>query len=99
MKEVNDSPSIGFSRRLTDGQRTPFDLVKWGTRDIAITNWQDGSIAFEQKNVEFPVDWSLNASNIVSQKYFWGSEGTQRHPWGLLRVWCVPHGVSDWPGG
>ena len=77
MKEVNDSPSIGFSRRLTDGQRTPFDLVKWGTRDIAITNWQDGSIAFEQKNVEFPVNWSLNASNIVSQKYFWGSEGSE----------------------
>lgn len=77
MKEVNDSPSIGFSRRLTDGERTPFDLVKWDTRDVAITNWQDGSIAFEQKNVEFPVNWSVNASNIVSQKYFWGAEDSE----------------------
>ena len=77
MKEVNDSPSIGFSRRLTDGERNPFDLVEWGTRNVAITNWQDGSIAFEQKNVEFPVNWSVNASNIVSQKYFWGAEDSE----------------------
>ena len=77
MREFVETPSIGFSRRLTDGESNPFDMVEWGTRDAAITNWQDGSVAFEQKNVEFPADWSLNASNIVTQKYFWGAAETE----------------------
>ena len=73
MKEFVETPSIGFSRRLTNGQSNPFDIVEWETRDVAITNWQDGSVVFEQKDVEFPAEWSLNASNIVTQKYFWGA--------------------------
>ena len=73
MREFVETPSIGFSRRLTDGESNPFDMVEWDTRNAAITNWQDGSVAFEQKDVEFPADWSLNASNIVTQKYFWSS--------------------------
>ena len=40
---------------------------------MTITNWQDDSIVFEQRDVEFPTDWSINASNIVTQKYFWGA--------------------------
>ena len=35
-------------------------------------NHLDGSVVFEQEGVEFPSDWSLNASNIVAQKYFRG---------------------------
>jgi ribonucleoside-diphosphate reductase alpha chain len=31
---------------------------------------------FEQRNVEFPEGWSLNAINIVAQKYFTGTPGT-----------------------
>ena len=31
---------------------------------------------FEQKDVEFPEGWSLNAINIVAQKYFTGTPGT-----------------------
>ena len=77
MREFIETPSIGFSRRLTDGESNPFDMVEWDTRNAAITNWQDGSVAFEQKDVEFPTDWSLNASNIVTQKYFWGAAETE----------------------
>jgi ribonucleoside-diphosphate reductase alpha chain len=32
---------------------------------------------FEQKGVEFPEGWSLNAINIVAQKYFTGTPGTK----------------------
>ena len=77
MREFVETPSIGFSRRLTDGESNPFDMVEWDTRDAVITNWQDGSVAFEQKDVEFPADWSVNASNIVTQKYFWGAAETE----------------------
>ena len=31
---------------------------------------------FEQKKVEFPSGWSLNAINIVAQKYFTGTPDT-----------------------
>ena len=78
MREGRESPSIGFSRRLTDGESNPFTLVQWEKRDVTITNWQDDSIVFEQRDVEFPTDWSINASNIVTQKYFWGALGTEQ---------------------
>ena len=41
-----------------------------------MTNWRDGSVNFEQRGVEFPQSWSLNAVNIVTSKYFRGALGT-----------------------
>ncbi|MCM3925793.1 vitamin B12-dependent ribonucleotide reductase, partial [Frankia sp. AiPs1] len=54
----------------------PYDEVTWETRDVVMTNWRDGSINFEQRGVEFPEFWSVNASNIVTSKYFRGALGT-----------------------
>ena len=31
-----------------------------------MTNWRDGSVNFEQRGVEFPDFWSVNATNIVT---------------------------------
>ena len=73
MTEKKNLPAIGFSRRITDGESNPYDGVVWGDRDAVIQNWADGSVAFEQRDVEFPESWSINASNIVSQKYFRGA--------------------------
>jgi ribonucleoside-diphosphate reductase alpha chain len=72
MTEVNHIPSIGFSRRRTCGDQSPYEGLKWEKRDARIVNWADGSVAFSQDNVEFPESWSSTASNIVSQKYFRG---------------------------
>jgi ribonucleoside-diphosphate reductase alpha chain len=41
-----------------------------------MTNWRDGSVNFEQRDVEFPDFWSVNAANIVTTKYFRGAVGT-----------------------
>ena len=73
MSEESQVPSIGFSRRRTSGVRGPYEEIKWEKREACITNWADGSVAFKQSDVEFPLDWSVTASNIVSQKYFRGS--------------------------
>jgi ribonucleoside-diphosphate reductase alpha chain len=54
----------------------PYDEVTWDRRDIIMTNWRDGSINFEQRGVEFPDFWSVNAGNIVTTKYFRGAVGT-----------------------
>jgi ribonucleoside-diphosphate reductase alpha chain len=51
--------------------------LKWVKRDSIIKNPMSGKPVFEQKNVEFPEGWSLNAINIVAQKYFTGTPGTK----------------------
>ena len=54
----------------------PYDEVVWQRRDVVMTNWRDGSVNFEQRGVEFPEFWSINATNIVTTKYFRGAVGT-----------------------
>ncbi|MDQ6875779.1 MAG: vitamin B12-dependent ribonucleotide reductase [Actinomycetota bacterium] len=54
----------------------PYDTVSWERRDVVLTNWRDGSVNFEQRGVEFPDFYSVNAANIVTSKYFRGPVGT-----------------------
>ncbi len=61
----------------------PYDEVTWERRDVVMTNWRDGSINFEQRGVEFPDFWSVNAANIVTTKYFRGAVGTPEREWSL----------------
>ncbi len=65
-----------FRRHFSTEGTHPFDEVEWETRDAVIPNFKEGGNAFEQRNVEFPVSWSQNATNIVAQKYFRGHLGT-----------------------
>jgi ribonucleoside-diphosphate reductase alpha chain len=88
---------IGITRHFTTPDVHPYDLVEWEQRDARITNWKDGSVAFEQLGVEFPVDWSLNATNIVTQKYFRGTPGTPEREWSLKQVADrVADTITDW---
>ncbi|MCP2253366.1 ribonucleoside-diphosphate reductase class II [Prauserella aidingensis] len=54
----------------------PYDEVTWEKRDVVMTNWRDGTVNFEQRGVEFPEAWSINATNIVTSKYFRGAVGS-----------------------
>ncbi|MEP6852193.1 MAG: vitamin B12-dependent ribonucleotide reductase [bacterium] len=64
----------------------PYDEVTWERRDVIMTNWRDGSVNFEQRGVEFPVDWSVNAANIVTTKYFRGAVGSDVREWSLRQL-------------
>jgi ribonucleoside-diphosphate reductase alpha chain len=64
----------------------PYDQVTWERRDVVMTNWRDGSVNFEQRGVEFPSFWSVNASNIVTSKYFRGAVGTPQREWSLKQL-------------
>src|ERR1700757_3186596 len=64
----------------------PYDQVTWERRDVVMTNWRDGSVNFEQKGVEFPDSWSVNAANIVTTKYFRGAVGTPQREWSLKQL-------------
>ncbi|HEV8277308.1 MAG TPA: vitamin B12-dependent ribonucleotide reductase [Streptosporangiaceae bacterium] len=64
----------------------PYDDVTWERRDVIMTNWRDGSVNFEQRGVEFPGFWSVNAANIVTTKYFRGAVGTPQREWSLKQL-------------
>src|SRR5262245_28526159 len=64
----------------------PYDEVSWERRDVVMTNWRDGSVNFEQRGVEFPDSWSVNASNIVTTKYFRGAVGTPERESSLRQI-------------
>src|SRR6476469_6508248 len=54
----------------------PYDQVTWEHRDVVQTNWKTNETVFEQRGVEFPDFWSVNASTIVTTKYFRGAVNT-----------------------
>ncbi|GGM62315.1 hypothetical protein GCM10012275_36300 [Longimycelium tulufanense] len=64
----------------------PYDEVTWERRDVVMTNWRDGSVNFEQRGVEFPDFWSVNATNIVTSKYFRGAVGTPQRESSLKQL-------------
>ena len=64
----------------------PYDQVTWERRDVMMTNWRDGSVNFEQRGVEFPDFWSVNAANIVTTKYFRGAVGSPQREWSLKQL-------------
>ncbi|WP_329137294.1 vitamin B12-dependent ribonucleotide reductase [Streptomyces sp. NBC_01476] len=67
---------VRVSRIHTTPGVHPYDEVTWERRDVVMTNWRDGSVNFEQRGVEFPDFWSVNAVNIVTSKYFRGAVGS-----------------------
>ncbi|HEU0172193.1 MAG TPA: vitamin B12-dependent ribonucleotide reductase, partial [Acidimicrobiales bacterium] len=81
-----EQAGIGIRRHFTIAGVHPYDELEWDRRDARITNFRDGSVAFEQLGVEFPSTWSLNATNIVAQKYFRGTLGTPEREWSLRQV-------------
>ncbi len=77
---------IGIRRHFTTAGQHPYEMVEWERRDARIPNYKDGTDAFFQAGVEFPVGWSQNATNIVAQKYFRGTLGTDEREWSLRQV-------------
>lgn len=69
--------SLGVVRLFTPQKSKAYDQLKWTKRDSIIKNPMTDTPVFEQKGVEFPEGWSLNAINIVAQKYFTGTPGTK----------------------
>ena len=97
MSLAPDRLSIGIGRFFTTPGVHPYDEVAWEVRDSRITNWRDGTVAFEQLGVEFPMDWSLNSTNIVTQKYFRGTPGTPERESSVRQVIDrVADTISTW---
>jgi ribonucleoside-diphosphate reductase alpha chain len=74
---MSQTTSLGLRRLFTDEGAEGYSELDWVTTDSVIMNPMTGKPVFEQKAVEFPKGWSLNAINIVAQKYFAGTPGTE----------------------
>jgi ribonucleoside-diphosphate reductase alpha chain len=77
---------LRIQRVFTQDGVHPYDAVTWERRDVVLTNWRDGSVNFEQRGVEFPDFYSINATNIVTSKYFRGAVGTPAREWSLKQI-------------
>ncbi|MGF7239119.1 MAG: vitamin B12-dependent ribonucleotide reductase [Frankia sp.] len=75
-RSAGKSAGLKVARVFSTPGVHPYDEVTWERRDVVMTNWRDGSVNFEQRGVEFPASWSVNAANIVTSKYFRGAVGT-----------------------
>ena len=68
---------LTMTRLYTTEGVHPYAEVIWENRDVVQTNWKTGETVFEQRGVEFPDFWSVNASTIVTTKYFRGQVGAE----------------------
>ncbi|QGN33018.1 vitamin B12-dependent ribonucleotide reductase [Microlunatus sp. Gsoil 973] len=86
VKAASSKPGLTIQRVFTTEDVHPYDEVTWETRDVVQTNWRTGETVFEQKGTEFPDFWSVNASTIVTTKYFRGAVGTDAREWSLKQL-------------
>jgi hypothetical protein len=88
IKEHNTIKGKGLTidRIYTTEGVHPYDEVKWERRDVVQSNWKTGETVFEQRDVEFADFWSVNASTIVTTKYFRGAVGAENREWSLKQV-------------
>ncbi len=85
-KAPSRGKGLKIKRVFTTAGVHPYDEVTWERRDVVMTNWRDGSINFEQRGVEFPAEWSINATNIVTTKYFRGAVGSPQRESSLRQL-------------
>lgn len=64
--------ALSIEPLFTNAIADVFKSCEWELRDAVIKN-ADGSIVFEQKDVEVPSHWSQLATNVVASKYFRGA--------------------------
>ena len=99
MALASDQAVLGIARRFTVHGADPFDAVEWEVRDARLTDYRDGSVAFEQIGIEVPASWSQNATNILAQKYFRGTLDAPGRERSLREVvGRIVGTITDWGG-
>ena len=85
-KSTKLGKGLHIERIFTTPGMHPYDEVVWERRDVVQTNWRSGEVIFEQRGAEFPDFWSVNASTIVTTKYFRGVVGAEDREWSLRQL-------------
>ncbi len=75
---------------------SPFDAIEWDKRKTSISD-DKGNAIFSRTDVEVPKAWSQLAANVVSSKYFYGSEDSEYHEKSVRElVHRVVRTIADW---
>ncbi|MFL5824865.1 MAG: vitamin B12-dependent ribonucleotide reductase, partial [Solirubrobacteraceae bacterium] len=82
--QAQSGEGLTIDRYFTAPGQHPFDTVGWEMRDARIGHGD--RVSFEQNDIEFPVGWSQNATNIVAQKYFRGQLGSPEREWSVKQM-------------
>src|SRR3989344_5960960 len=72
---TENSRRAAFHWKRLFGEINPYDSIVWEKRTDKIERG-DGTVVFEQKDVEVPSFWTQTATDIVASKYFRGRLGT-----------------------
>lgn len=51
-------------------EKTVFDLFEWKTVDVILKDWKTGASLYDERNLEFPIQYSQAACDIIGSKYF-----------------------------
>ena len=87
---------LTFPRYFTKEGVHPYDEHEWEMRSAVISG-PDGTVIFEQHDIEAPKSWSQTAVNIVVQKYFRGLLGTPERETSIKQlIDRVVQTISDW---
>jgi len=58
-----------FTKQLTDTM-TVYDLFEWKKVDVLLKDYKTGKSIVDMRNLEFPVNYSQSACDIIASKYF-----------------------------
>lgn len=95
-KFTGSKKGLKFERFFSREGVHPFDEVEWETRTASIGS-HDGTLIFEQKDVEVPAAWSVMATNVVVSKYFRGALGTPQRETSIKQLLSrVANTITDW---
>src|SRR5678816_1790810 len=86
VRQGGRAKGLTIERIFTTAGVHPYDAITWERRDVVQQNWKTGETVFEQRGVEFPDFWSVNASTIVTTKYFRGAVGHDNREWSLRQL-------------
>jgi ribonucleoside-diphosphate reductase alpha chain len=64
--------------------RNAYETIEWERRDVKLS--YGDKIIFEQKDCEFPKNWSETAAKIVASKYFYGEKNTSEREYSLKQL-------------
>ncbi len=82
-EEISAEQGLRWPRIFSS--RHPYEEIIWENRIAKITKG-DGTVVFEQKDVEVPNFWSQTATDIVASKYFRGQLGTEGREYSVKQM-------------
>lgn len=87
---------LTIKRSFADATVHPFDQIEWEKREAKIAD-DDGTVIFEQKDIEVPASWSQLATKVVVSKYFYGDASAGERETSVKQlVHRVSRTIADW---